>query len=78
MEWKFIQNLGTIYTTHKQSMAHDSIANLSLIINNSYEAFESVTSCGGYVWNEEVYTQSGDYTYTSNTDDGCDSIITLR
>lgn len=31
-----------------------------------------------YIWNEETYCQSGDYTQTLQTNHGCDSVVTLH
>ena len=36
------------------------------------------TACNGYVWNGQLYTQSGDYTQTLQSVSGCDSIVTLH
>ena len=38
----------------------------------------SVTACDNYIWNDMVYTQSGDHTQTFQTVHGCDSIVTLH
>ena len=38
---------------------------------------ESIRACHSYEWNDEVYTTSGEYTFTSTTSHGCDSVITL-
>ena len=37
----------------------------------------SLASCDQYIWNGEVYTESGTYTQTLQTIAGCDSIVTL-
>ena len=36
------------------------------------------TSCGNYLWNNKVYSQSGIYTYTSTNKQGYDSTVTLH
>jgi gliding motility-associated-like protein len=37
-----------------------------------------VTACNSYTWNGQTYTQSGAYTFTTQTAQGCDSTITLN
>ena len=37
-----------------------------------------VTVCEEYVWDCRTYDESGTYPYTYQTDDGCDSIVTLH
>ena len=39
---------------------------------------ETATATGSYLWNGENYTESGDYTYTTTTEHGCDSTVTLH
>ena len=42
-----------------------------------YASF-SVSSCNDYEWNEQLYSNSGAYTDTLISSDGCDSIVTLN
>jgi hypothetical protein len=49
-----------------------------LTINATKYAEETVTACDGYTWNGEIYTESGEYTYTTTATNGCDSIVTLH
>ena len=42
-----------------------------------YASF-SVSSCNDYEWNEHLYSNSGAYTDTLISSDGCDSIVTLN
>ncbi len=35
-------------------------------------------ACDSYTWNNETYTQSGDYTQTLANAAGCDSVVTLH
>ena len=37
-----------------------------------------VTSCDSYDWNNETYTESGDYQQTFVAANGCDSVVTLH
>ena len=39
---------------------------------------ETATGYGEYVWNGNVYTESGDYTFETVTEHGCDSTVTLH
>jgi hypothetical protein len=39
---------------------------------------ETATATGSYLWNGENYTESGDYTYITTTEHGCDSTVTLH
>ena len=39
---------------------------------------ETAVACGTYTWNGQTYTASGDYTFTTKTVNGCDSIVTLH
>jgi len=57
----------------------DSIATLDLTINYSDSTEIIETACGSYTWavDSNVYTQSGIYTSTLNTANGCDSIVWL-
>ena len=55
----------------------DSTATLNLTINNSTISQESVSACDSYLWNGEVYTESGTYTFESTNDEGCTNVATL-
>ena len=57
----------------------DSIQHiLNLTVNPTVYTEEHMTACDSYTWNGETYTQSGTYTYTTATINGCDSIVTLH
>ena len=38
----------------------------------------SVIACDSYEWNGTVYTESGTYSYDTNTVNGCDSMCIYR
>lgn len=38
----------------------------------------SIVSCDSYIWNDSTYTQSGEYTQTFTSSNGCDSVVTLH
>ncbi len=57
----------------------DSIQHiLNLTVNPTVYTEEHITACDSYIWNDETYTQSGEYVYTTVAANGCDSIITLH
>ena len=50
---------------------------IDLTIINTDTSTEFVSTCDSYVWNNEVYFESGEYVYSTNNIFGCDSIATL-
>ena len=52
----------------------DSIAYLNLTINYSGESHDTISACDNFLWNEQVYTTSGNYSFQTQTEAGCDSI----
>ncbi|MBC7949238.1 MAG: DUF4082 domain-containing protein, partial [Chitinophagaceae bacterium] len=57
----------------------DSTATLILTINASSSSTMVVTSCNSYLWNDSLYTTSGEYsvTFSGGNAAGCDSTATL-
>ena len=53
------------------SFGCDSIVNLNLTINHSDTMSFIVSACESYLWNEQTYTSSGIYTYTTTNEFGC-------
>ena len=52
---------------------------ISLQINNSTNSLIYDTVCGGpYLWNNQTYNTSGNYTQTFQAQNGCDSVVTLH
>ena len=51
---------------------------LHLTINVADTTEFTETACGSYVWNNEVYEESGDYVQTFTNANGCDSVVTLH
>ena len=51
---------------------------LHLTINQTQYAEETATACDSYTWNGETYTESGDYTYNTTSDQGCERIEVLH
>ncbi|MBP5400616.1 MAG: T9SS type A sorting domain-containing protein [Bacteroidales bacterium] len=56
----------------------DSVVTLHLTINVADTTEFTETACGSYVWNDEVYEESGDYVQTFANANGCDSVVTLH
>ena len=55
----------------------DSIRTILVTINHSVETTIVDSAAGEYTWNGEVYGESGTYTWTGSTEEGCDSTVTL-
>ena len=57
----------------------DSIIDLHLTVADRITHEFSYHECGSsYIWNNETFTQSGDYERLLTSADGCDSIVTLH
>jgi hypothetical protein len=56
----------------------DSTVTLHLTINTANYADFANIACSSYTWNNEVYTESGDYVHTFTNANGCDSVVTLH
>ncbi len=72
---------GTYSVTLTSSSGCDSVAILSLTINDVVTSTTNVSVCSNqlpYTWNGNNYTTSGIYTATLISAAGCDSIATLR
>ncbi|TAH42926.1 MAG: T9SS type A sorting domain-containing protein [Bacteroidetes bacterium] len=50
---------------------------VTVIINNPTNSISNITTCHSYSWNNQIYTQSGTYTYITTNSNGCDSVATL-
>jgi len=64
--------------TETASNGCDSIITLNLAVLPMYQHEFSERTCEAYLWNDEEYTESGEYTQTFLTVDGCDSVVTLQ
>ena len=56
----------------------DSTVILTLNIRSANYTELTETACGSYIWNDEVYEESGDYVQTFTNANGCDSVVTLH
>ena len=51
---------------------------ITVIINPAYVQQVSASACDSFVWNGQILTNSGTYSYQGTTQNGCDSILTLQ
>ena len=54
------------------------LTTLHLTVNHSVAESVEATTCDSYTWNDSVYSQSGDYTQTFTSANGCDSVVSLH
>ncbi len=68
-----------LYTKHFSTTNTDSMAYLHLTIKPDIEVYEEIDAPYTYTWpvNGVTYTESGIYSYSTVTDEGCDSTIIL-
>ena len=52
--------------------------NVTAFVYPTYNNTDTKTACGEYTWNGTTYTESGTYTKTLTSVNGCDSIVTLN
>ena len=64
--------------TDNTTLCVSTAANAVATVYPTYETETSATACVQYVWNEETFTESGDYPRTLYTIHGCDSLVTLH
>lgn len=75
---------GIFHFTRSTQSGCDSVVTLALIVNPSYDQEESADVCANgfpFVWRDTTFyagTESGDYTFSRYTVDGCDSVVTLH
>ena len=51
---------------------------LHLTVNHEVHFGFADTVCDSYIWNDSIYTESGDYEQTFTGSNGCDSVVTLH
>ena len=56
----------------------DSLVNLFLLINQPSTSTTNQISCDEFQWNNQTYTSSGNYQYTTLNVLGCDSVANLN
>ena len=67
---------GVYQKTYSSSIeGSDSIVNLSLVVNKSYNLDTAIVAMESYTWAGTTYTESTIISYSGQTIDGCDSIV---
>lgn len=67
---------GVYQKTYSSSIeGSDSIVNLSLVVNKSYNLDTAIFATGSYTWAGTTYTESTIISYSGQTLAGCDSIV---
>ena len=71
---------GTYFDTLINSLGCDSILQLNLTINPVYNQNQSIVVCSGtsFVFGGQNLTNSGNYSHTYTTFNGCDSLVNLN
>ena len=75
-------NVGT--TTFYVSQRNDNTnceserAAITATVNPTYTVNYPMVACDSFQWNNETFTESGDYERTLQTIHGCDSVVTLQ
>jgi hypothetical protein len=70
---------GTYYDSHTTTLGCDSVYELQLTENPTYEYFDNETICNGesILWHGNYLSEQGDYTHTYTTEMGCDSVYNI-
>ncbi len=71
---------GQYAVTFSSINGYDSIVNLALIVNTTYQHNDTVTICDNalpYSYGDSIFSAAGEYTVTFLSKSSCDSIITL-
>ncbi|MFM8787446.1 MAG: cohesin domain-containing protein, partial [Bacteroidota bacterium] len=71
---------GTYYDTLINSLGCDSILQLNLTVNPSYNQNQNIVVCSGtsFAFGGQNLTTSGNYSHTYTTMNGCDSLVNLN
>ena len=57
---------------------NSAVSNATVNVNQPTTSTTNVTACNTYAWNNQTYTTSGVYTYSTTNALGCDSTATLN
>ena len=77
-------NLSVGTTTFFVSQRNDNTncesvrAAITATVNPTYTVDYPIVACDSFRWNNELFTESGDYARTLHTQLGCDSVVTLK
>ncbi|MFN9882282.1 MAG: hypothetical protein ACK53R_02795, partial [Bacteroidota bacterium] len=72
---------GTYSVTLTSSLGCDSVATINLLVNPISSSTTNITICETelpYLWNNNLYDTSGNYSVTRTSSLGCDSVATLN
>ena len=61
-----------------ETLCESDPVNVTALVTQTYQDEINVNTCEAYVWNGRTYSQSGNFTDTLQTVNGCDSIVTLH
>ncbi len=61
-----------------ETLCESSPVNVTAVVAQTYQNEININTCEAYVWNGTTYSQSGNFTDTLQTVNGCDSIVTLH
>ncbi len=57
---------------------NSAVSNATVTVNQPTTSTTNITACNTYAWNNQTYTTSGVYTYSTTNALGCDSTATLN
>jgi len=63
---------------HSTHTGCDSTVVLNLTIHPNYQMRFAIVSCDRFIWNDSIYTLTGEYTQYFLSQFGCDSVVTLN
>lgn len=72
-------SMKVFYHTQTSSTQKIFAATHTFVVHDSTHVYQSQTSCENYFWNGQNFTQTGTYSYhTQTVRYGCDSVVTLN
>ena len=78
IEFNISESTSFSYTVLNSQMC-DSTINLDVIISDTtFQTNFQIEQCNSFSWNDEVYSESGIYSFETTSSGGCDSISTLN
>ena len=78
IEFNISESTSFSYTVLNSQMC-DSTINLDVIISDTtFQTSFQIEQCNSFSWNNEVYSESGIYSFETISSGGCDSISTLN
>ena len=73
-----IPTAGTHDITLLSQWGCDSVVSLTILTLETHQITMDSIVCNALVWNDSIYTYSGDYIQRFTNQSGCDSIVTIR